>query len=83
MPSGHTHTHTQRDSILKIDKKSIHPATTRRENRHRQKLATMCEIQQTNRKEETWIRKSLRDEINRYTTQNKHAQYVEEIKEGI
>ena len=82
MPSVHTHTHTQRDSILKIDKKSIHPATTRRE-RHRQKLATMCEIQQTNRKEETWIRKSLRDEINRYTTQNKHAQYVEEIKEGI
>jgi len=43
----------------------------------------MCEIQQTNGKEETWIRKSLRDEINRYTTQKKHAQYVKEIKEGI
>lgn len=80
MPSVHTHRHT--DSISKIDKKSKHPATTQRENRHRQKLATMCEIQQTNRKEETRIPKSL-NEINRHTAQNKHAQYVKEIKEGV
>lgn len=81
MPSVHTSRHT--DSISKIDKKSKHPATTQRENRHRQKLATMCEIQQTNRKEETRIPKSLRDEINRHTAQNKHAQYVKEIKGGV
>lgn len=43
----------------------------------------MCEIQQTNRKEETRIPKSLRDEINRHRAQNKHAQYVKEIKGGV